>query len=135
MISRAWRCTILWLCLSFVLAFDGKPIHAQTIVTLNFDQPVNGQITHDMFRQIYSFAGRSADVITLTLAASSGTLDPLLILTDDQGALIARANGQGQPISAVIQAVSLPHDGTYFVIATRFGQERGITVGEYTLTL
>lgn len=135
MISRTWRCAILWLGLSFVLAFGGQPIHAQTIVTLNLDQPVNGQITHDMFRQIYSFAGRSADVITLTLAASSGTLDPLLILTDDQGALIARANGQGEPISAVIQAVSLPHDGTYFVIATRFGQDRGITVGEYTLTL
>ncbi|MHB8627624.1 MAG: pre-peptidase C-terminal domain-containing protein [Aggregatilineales bacterium] len=133
--GRVIRLLSALITLMLALSVGSQPIRAQAIVALNFDQPATGQITHDTFRQVYSLAGRNADVITLNLAATSGTLDPLLILTDDQGALIARANGEGQYLSAAIQALPLPHDGTYFVIATRFGQDRGVTVGGYTLTL
>jgi len=65
------------------------------------------------------------DVITLTLTATSGSLDPLLILTDDQGNPLAHSLGKGQPLTAAISSFSLGRDATYFVIVTRFGQDNG----------
>ncbi len=114
--------------------FLALPAAAQTITPLAFDQPATGQITRDVFRQVYTFSGRAADVISLIMTATSG-LDPLLIITDDQNQVIARDDDGGKRFNAAIESLPLPHDGTFFVIATRFGQERGLTTGAFTLTL
>src|SRR5579859_4132657 len=73
---------------------------AQDVIPLTFDQPLTGQVTADVFRQIYSFSSRRADVIALNMTTSAGTLDPLLILTDGQGTPLIRSTGQGQPLHA-----------------------------------
>src|ERR1700690_1796755 len=103
-LRRAFRFLLLYTVLAFAWNASSQRTHAQAVSPLAFDQPATGQITQDTFRQIYSLTGRSSDVITLILTATSGTLDPVLILTDDQGALIARTDGEGQPLSAAIQA-------------------------------
>ena len=112
--------------------------HAQSaqqdpnIQTLRFDQAIKGQITADMFRQVYTFTGRSTDVIMLTLTVTNGNLLPMLILTDGQGLLLNRDISAS---TATIQSFALPADGTYFVIASRFGQDQGTTIGNYILLL
>jgi len=115
------------------------PVIAQAVSVLAFDQPVQGQITRDVFRQVYTFNGHGGDVIGLTLAAvlatGSSALDPLLIVTDEQNTIIARDDDSGKRYDATIASLTLPRDGSYFVIATRFGQERGSTTGSYTLIL
>lgn len=108
------------------------PQQDQAIQTLQFNQPTKGQISNDAFRQVYTFTGHSSDVISLTLTVTNGSLVPMLILTDGQGALLTRDLSAG---SANIQSWTLPADGPYFVIASRFGQDQGTTTGSYTLLL
>lgn len=106
---------------------------AQT--TLSYDQTVTGQITRDVFRQVYTFVGRADDVINILLNTTGGSLDPILLVIDDQNTLIARDDDGGKGYNAAILSLQLPRDGTYFIIVSRFGQERGSTTGSYSLTL
>ncbi len=111
------------------------PVRAQVINTISYEQTVTGSITKDTFRQVYSFTGKAGDVIDITLKVVNGTLDPLLILIDDQNTLLARDDDAGEGYSASVTNFQLPRTGGYFVIAARFGQERGLTTGTFSLNL
>jgi hypothetical protein len=112
-----------------------------------YGQTVDGQITRENFRVIFAFEGREGDIIDAVLARTEGTLDPLLILTDDQNTLLAidddgasssavgSAEGGPDDYAAAITSLRLGRDGLYFLIATRFGQDRGLTTGRFTLSL
>ncbi|HLY28653.1 MAG TPA: hypothetical protein VKQ72_20075, partial [Aggregatilineales bacterium] len=56
---------------------------------IQYQQTVTGKLTNDAFRIIYTFQGRKGDIIDATLTSTDGTLDPLLLLTDDQNNLLA----------------------------------------------
>jgi Bacterial pre-peptidase C-terminal domain len=104
--------------------------------TISYQQTVLGKITNDTFRVIYTFQGRQGDVVDATLNQTDGTLDPVLLLTDDQNNLMASNDDGSDPgFNAAIVSEALPRDGNYFLIVTRFGQERGLSTGAYSLTL
>ena len=132
---RVWA--LILIAIVGVLAY-GSPAIGQDIPTLTADQPVSGQIGVDTFRQLYTFDAQQGASISVTLTVTAGSLDPQIILTDPQGAVIGRSlrTGllNGKPI-AVLQSTTLPATGTYFVIVTRFGQDRGTTTGSYSLRL
>ncbi len=117
-----------------ILSIAPTFVHAQGS-KLTYGQTAKGRITNENFRIVYSFDGRQGDVVDITLSRTEGSLDPLLILTDDQNNLITRDDDSAPGYDAAILSQQLPHDGTYFVIVTRFGQERGLTTGGYALTL
>src|SRR5262249_46442340 len=124
--------------LAIVLALVIAPLvrtAAQGNNEITYGQTVSGHISNDAFRIVYTFQGRKGDIIDATLIATDGTLDPELILADAQNNLIARDDDSGANLSAAILSQQLPGDGLYFLIATRFGQERGLTVGSFRLTL
>src|SRR5258708_25899636 len=100
-----------------------------------YGQTVSGHISNDAFRVVYTFQGRNGDIIDATLTATDGTVDAELILADSQNKLIASDEDSGSNLSAAILSQQLPADGLYFLIATRFGQERGLTTGSFTLSL
>jgi hypothetical protein len=102
---------------------------------LQIGEPVTGTLDDDTFRQVYTFLGQAQDVIAVSLARTSGDLDPYLLLTDEQGTILAVSDDHGSGVDALISFKSLPASGRYFVIATRFGQEHGKTAGEYELLL
>lgn len=102
---------------------------------LVFGEKATGAISDDSFRQLYAFDGRENDVIAITMTRVSGDLDPYLILTDENGAILALSDDNGIANNAEIPFRRLTADGRYFIIATRFGQEHGITAGEYTVQL
>jgi hypothetical protein len=109
------------------------PANAQGKLT--YGQVITGRITNDTFRAIYSFQGTKGDVVDITLSRTDGTLDPMLILMDDQSNIIARDDDSGPGGDAALLSQELSRDGEYFLIVTRFGQERGLTTGGYSLTL
>jgi hypothetical protein len=74
-------------------------------------------------------------VIAITLTRTDGDLDPYLLLTDEQGIILAVSDDDGPGVDARISFTRVPADGRYFVIVTRFGQEHGSTAGDYTLLL
>lgn len=115
----------------------GAPGHvlAQAILPLNAGQPVNGQVTRTLVRQVYTFRGSAGDVIDLRVTVTGGTLDPILILTNDQSRVLARDDDGAGGLDAAILGFTLPATGAYLVTVARYGQERGLTTGTYTLQL
>lgn len=106
-------------------------------------QPVTGVITPTNTFDVYTFDGVTGESVTLSMAASSQTLDTRLFLISPSGLEIAE-NDDGNPAllgvagrttDSIISEVILPEIGTYTVLATRFGTVYGGTIGGYTLTM
>ncbi|MBL8153866.1 MAG: PPC domain-containing protein [Anaerolineae bacterium] len=107
-----------------------------TPTSLVAGSPVAGDITNRQPLQVYSFAGQAGQVISVEMNATSGSLDTLLLLLDPNGNQAAfnddRERGN---TDAALQNFSLVLNGTYTVVATRYGQILGGTEGEYSLLL
>src|SRR3989442_6762732 len=125
------RRVILLVLLGLVAILPIRPSSAQG--RLNYGQTVTGRITNDSFRAVYIFAGRQGDIVDITVTRTDGTLDSMLILMDDHNNILARDDDSGPGGDAAISSQELSRDGDYFVIVTRFGQERGLTTGSYSL--
>lgn len=82
----------------------------------------------------YRFTGGEGDPVTISMAATSGDLDAYILLVDASGNLIAEDNDSGNNTDAQL-SVTLPATRDYFIIATRRGQEAGLTNGEFILAL
>ncbi|GAB4522472.1 MAG: hypothetical protein OHK0046_35050 [Anaerolineae bacterium] len=99
------------------------------------DEIVNG-ITDLESRLIFQFRGAQGDLVNIRMERVSGDLDPYLTVTDNGGFVLASNDdvlGSGQ--NAEIQALVIPADGTYYVIATRYGEEAGGSTGNFLLSI
>ncbi|MCC7206932.1 MAG: PPC domain-containing protein, partial [Anaerolineae bacterium] len=119
-------------------------VSAQPGGAIAYGQTVSGQISDDAFRVVYTFDGAMGEIIDAQMVGTRGDLDPVLILLDADNAVVAHdddagsaggSNGDAGRFAARLNAVPLPRDGLYFLVATRFGQDRGITEGDFTLRL
>jgi len=96
---------------------------------------IPGAISNDNAFDVYVFDGRAGDVITLQMV-SNGNLDTALYLLNSAGIEIAgNDDADADTTDSLISNILLTEDGTYTVIATRFGTIYGGTTGPYTLTL
>src|SRR6185369_14740533 len=100
---------------------------------LEYGQITQGAIDDDTFQEEYTFEGSEGDIVTITMidiSADDG-LDPLLILFDPDGnEAIRNDDGDSSVVgqfNSQILNFTLPADGTYTIIATRFSQESGNT--------
>jgi hypothetical protein len=111
---------------------DGtQPIMAQT---LTFGESVQGEIT-DGTPDVYVFQATRGQRVTITNRKISERLDTYLILTTNTGFELTRNDdvfGIGEGVAAV-QNFTIPADGWYTVLATRW--EQSTDTGDYTLTL
>jgi len=112
-------------------------------LTLVSAQPVTGVITPTNTFDVYTFDGVTGESVTVSMAASSQTLDTKLFLISPSGIEIAE-NDDGNPdllgavgrtTDSILNQIILPENGPYTVIATRFGTVYGGTIGGYTLTM
>ncbi len=108
---------------------------------LEYGDTVQSVIDSENFEQVYTFEGSEGDIVTITMIdiSADDTLDPLLILLDPNGVeVIQNDDGDSAVVgqfNSQILNFTLPGDGTYTIIATRFSQEAGNTVGEFELSL
>lgn len=114
------------------------PVSTDTTV-LSINSTVTGAVDNSSLRQLYTFSGKAGEVITISMRATGGDLDAYLSLLDPAGNEIAfnddeLANLQGTQ-DAVIANFILPVDGTYTIVATRYGAKYGATAGAFELTL
>ncbi len=108
---------------------------------IQFGQPVSGIISSDNTFDVYGFNGAAGDSISISMA--SQTLDTNLYLispgdrelaaNDDADPNLLSATGRNT--DSLISEFVLPDNGPYVIIATRFGNQYGGTIGVYTLTL
>ncbi len=105
--------------------------------------PVNGIISGANTFDIYSFQGNAGETVTIQMTAATPTLDTNVYLISPSGQEIA-ANDDGNPLDlaaearktdSVINSVILPSSGAYAIIATRYGNQYGGTLGVYELML
>lgn len=131
-------CRLILICIcaaSFsVLAADGVRAF-QGANPLRIGETATGSIDNNTFRHVYVFEARVDDLVAITMSRVSGDLDPLLVLTDEQGGILALSDDDGAGTDAMIASKRIPADGRYYVIASRFGQEQGRTAGEFELLL
>lgn len=110
-----------------------------TPIAISLNQQVLGTISSDKPFDVYAFNGRTGQVVNILMANSSGTLDTKLFLVGPSGREVAdnddagAASPTGRGTDAVISNFTLPEDGQYLVIATRFATIFGGTQGGYTL--
>jgi hypothetical protein len=109
---------------------EESPIIAATI-----GQPASGQITPDNYFDVYVFDGTIGQTVTISMNATSQTLDPKLFLIAPSGAEAAQNDDAeaGVNKNSLIQNYELEEDGQYVIIATRYALSFGGTVGSYTV--
>ena len=85
-------CRLILICIcaaSFsVLAADGVCAF-QGANPLRIGETATGSIDNNTFRHVYVFEARVDDLVAITMSRVSGDLDPLLVLTDEQGGILA----------------------------------------------
>lgn len=102
---------------------------------LLYGQTVTGSINDEVYARFYQFDGNAGDVVEIELTTVTGTLDPLLILRDDNERDVARADDISEENRNALMQVTLPSDSRYVIAVTRFGVRNGLTTGDYSLTL
>jgi thiol-disulfide isomerase/thioredoxin len=112
------------------------PVEADSAAPIQLGEPASGTLTEEEYQQAYRFEGRAGQVVQITLQADNSELDPYVVLMTADGTHIAE-NDDISP--GVIQdsnlTATLPADGVYLVVATRFLEAEGYSVGEYLLTV
>lgn len=123
----------------FNIRLDGvsgeAPVVAPGTLTILYNSSVNGMIDNATAAVSYAFLGHAGDVVTIALDKTSGDLDPALLLFSAESVQLASDDDSGQEKNALISAFTLPADGIYYIIASRFEYQSGKTSGGYRLSL
>jgi hypothetical protein len=109
-----------------------------TASILNFGDVATGTINDSNLDDRYVFTGNADDVVTVRMEATDGNLDTYISILDEDGVEVAFNDddfGIGGSKDSAILSFKLPADGTYTIVATRYGVYYGGTSGSYELTL
>jgi len=113
-------------------------VSAQT-ESIEYGAEVTGTISTAEPSQAWTFTGVAGDIVSIEMQAASddiGGLDSFLILQTPNGDVLAENDdASGTTVDAALFNIELVDDGEHTIIATRFGQENGISEGDYILTL
>ena len=125
---------------SATLAYQAEAFDAPEIES---GRPVTGIITADNAFDAYQFAGSAGESVTISMSAATQTLDTnVYLISPSQIEVAANDDGDpvvlgstGRPTNSLISGFVLPENGPYTIIATRFGNQYGGTIGAYELTM
>ena len=104
---------------------------------------VTGTISPSNTFDVYQFDGIAGETVTLSMTAVTLALDTNLYLIGPSGRELI-ANDDGDPVAlgltgrktdSQISGYVLPENGPYTIIATRYGNQYGGTIGVYELSL
>jgi thiol-disulfide isomerase/thioredoxin len=110
------------------------PVDADTAAPIAFGEPVLGTLTNRDFQHAYRFEGQAGDTVSVSLREDSSELDAYLVLMTAEGERLAENDDVAAGTDAAVE-VTLPADGTYIIVATRFLEAEGFSSGDYTLTV
>lgn len=102
---------------------------------LDYGVNSNGNIDNATPRRVYAFDGLRGEFISLRLQTTSGNLDPVLLVLDSSGNILAQRDDSEGGRDVNIASVRIPQTDRYFVVVGRFGYDLGTTAGSYDLRL
>jgi len=96
---------------------------------------ISGEINNRTPRAVYYFDGLRGEVVSISLTATDGDLDPVLTVMDTSGNIIASQDDSEGSRDITLDALSIPQSSRYYVIISRFGYGLGSTSGGYDLNV
>lgn len=113
------------------------PADYEGLPQITYGETIEDAITADSYRDVYVFQGEAGDSVTIEMdSLDESDLDPLLILLD--AARIPLADNDDIEDGVIRNSrieFTLLNTAYYAIVATRFEQENGTSVGPYSLTL
>lgn len=104
-----------------------------TYPAITFGERVRGVLDSSAPANRVEFEGTQGDIVEITAEATSGNLDPLVMLYGPDGTLLATGDDE-QDLDATIDA-ELPETGVYTVEIRRYAGSQGTTSGNYVLSV
>lgn len=103
--------------------------------TLNYGDSVQGELNENAQQAIYTFTGRTGDVVSVAL--DSEDFDATAILLNAAGDELIRDDDGGSGLNALISGYTLPADGQYQIVVDGYRGVQGDRqlIGVFTLTL
>ena len=118
---------------------DGpQPPRQSDVATLHYGETVRGMLDDNHYEATWTFEGQAGDTIMLVMARTldqPGGLDGYLILKAPDGSVLQEVDDSNNGVMPTLDAFTLPDDGLYTVVVTRFAGIDGLSTGEYLLTL
>ncbi len=125
---------------AFVLTLDaasesalGSRIDFPIPITAN--TPTTGTISEEYHQRFYAFTGRRDQTVSIRMNRAEGELDSFVALAMAEGRELVSDDDGGGGQNSLITNFTLPADGLYLIVATRFQREAGETTGNFTLEL
>jgi len=125
--------------LIFTLAVGllSSPVFAQDSVRrqLAVGDVVTGTLNSETFVQMYSVSASAGDTITIDVTTDAEDLAPVVIVTDQQGNVVASDVDLASPTTASIADINIPTTGTYYIAVMRGSGAEGDAAGQFELRL
>jgi hypothetical protein len=124
---------------SFVLTLQatdesGLGTNALAAIDLEIGDTVTGTLSDERYEQFYRFSGQQGQTITITMTrGTGGDLDTFLVLANAALQEISSNDDSFGTQNSTIENFTLPANGAYYLIATRYQRASGTTSGPYTL--
>jgi len=112
---------------------EDNPNNTVSLGSVEYDKPINGEITSTQWYQRYSFTANGQDVIRISAKRTGGTLYPEIEVLDANGASLNKGYTDDSGGSATLEKVKLPSAGQYTIAVTRANRFNGATAGTYQL--
>lgn len=131
--DNVWRGLLaLLLCL---LALPTRAQDDGDSFGIGYGVQIDGTLDNRSPRAAYAFDGLRGEVVSITLIATSGDLDPMLTIIDSAGGVLASRDDAEGGRDVRLDSIRLPASGRYTIIVGRFGYGLGTTSGDFTLRL
>lgn len=122
---------------AFELAIERIGVSGESGSALRYGDSVINTIGNMSPQLYYSFRANQGDIINISMQRNSGNLDPYLQVVNSNSQVIADNDdlaGSGS-LDAGVRSLVIEEDGTYVIVATRYGEAAGISSGRFILTL
>jgi hypothetical protein len=120
----------------YELAIERVGVSSQEGSNLLYGVPIMGRISNTQPQVFFTFEANEGDILTITMIRSSGSLDPFLQIVDSGRFLLAENDDANSSThNAQIDGLLIETTGTYIVVASRYGQAAGESVGSFVLTV
>ncbi|MBC7812018.1 MAG: hypothetical protein H7175_12765 [Burkholderiales bacterium] len=110
-----------------------NPNNVAVVGPVDYNAPLEGEITPTHWRQLYTFTAPAADLLHIAARRTHGTLIPTVEVLDANGTSLATGYPSSTDDFAEIVYTNLPSAGQYTLVVTRESGFTGNTTGGYEL--
>ncbi|MBA3868829.1 MAG: hypothetical protein H0X30_06720 [Anaerolineae bacterium] len=121
------------LLVNLVGSGEDSPKLKESSGAIENSQTQTGTITGEKWSNTWTYKGTKGQVITISVARTSDTLNPHVDIRDSNGQVLTSGYPNASHDGAEITSFTLPGTGDYQIVVYRDGNQTGYTTGGYSL--